>query len=234
MATSQQKREWWSDWRCNTNKYERVAFPGEGRVWNLLVADASIPAWLRFVDLMNQYDYKFRESAGGTYNCRKIGGTDSWSLHAYGIALDLNPSVNSYGQSGNDFPPGFVTDVEATGLFRWGGRWNTPDPMHFEIDVPPSAIPDYPDDMALSEEDLDRIATAVVSRVLTDSANYADPPGLGRQIQLIRANVNATLKAVNNLPQVDSDKLAADIAAALELDGIPQATIDALVAELSD
>lgn len=89
------------------------------------------------------------------------------------------------------------------------------------------------DDMPLSESDVDRVATAVVSRVLTDSANYADPPGLGRQIQLIRANVNATLKAVNNLNEVDSAQLAQDIAAELETEGIPKATADLIAARLA-
>lgn len=49
------------------------------------------------------------------------------------------------------------------------------------------------EDMPLTDAEIAKIAketaTAVVSRVLTDSSNYADPPGLGRQVQLIRAKV---------------------------------------------
>lgn len=89
------------------------------------------------------------------------------------------------------------------------------------------------DDMPLSNSDVDRVATAVVSRVLTDSADYADPPGLGRQVQLIRATVNSIARAVNSLDTVDSAQLARDIAAELETEGIPKATADLIAARLA-
>jgi hypothetical protein len=140
MATTQQKREWWADWRCNPLKMVSVAFPGPDRVWNLPVADKAAPAFELFASLMRKHNYLFREVSGGTYNCRFIGGTESWSLHAYGIAIDLNPSKNPYGTKTHNFPKGFIDDVTATGLFRWGYSFS--DPMHWEIDVPPSAIGD--------------------------------------------------------------------------------------------
>ncbi len=138
MASTQQKREWWDDWRCNPLQMVAVAFPGSDRDWNLPVADAAAPAFELFADLMRKHDYLFREVSGGTYNCRYIGGTTSWSLHAYGIAIDLNPSKNPYGTTTHDFPQDFIEEVLATGLFRWGMTFR--DPMHWEIDVPPSDI----------------------------------------------------------------------------------------------
>lgn len=40
MATTQQKGEWWADWRCNPLTMVTVGLPGVDRNWNLPVADA--------------------------------------------------------------------------------------------------------------------------------------------------------------------------------------------------
>ena len=53
------------------------------------------------------------------------------SAHAWGIAIDINPSTNRYGTRGN-MDPRIVAVFERRG-FQWGGRWRTPDPMHFEV-----------------------------------------------------------------------------------------------------
>lgn len=146
MATSTQLRNWWADWRCDTSKYARVAFPGAGREWNLLVADKTVPLWEAFTGIMRNHNYLFRESAGGSYNCRKIANTDSWSLHAYGLAVDLNPSKNPYGKPlRHDFPPQFIADVldltsNGKQAFTWGGGWSTPDSMHWQINVSPEDV----------------------------------------------------------------------------------------------
>lgn len=144
MATTSQLRSWWADYRCDASKYVKVAFPGEGREWWLLVAAPTVPAWEKFIEVMDKYDYKFREPAGGTYNCRPIGGTRRWSTHAYGIALDINPKANPYGPSGDDYPDGFVEEIESFEIdgepvFAWGGRWSNDDDMHWQINLPPNA-----------------------------------------------------------------------------------------------
>jgi hypothetical protein len=67
------------------------------------------------------------------------------SLHAYGIALDLNPSANPQKSPlTHDYPATFITRMEgirASGkqALTWGGRWTstTPDAMHWQIDVSP-------------------------------------------------------------------------------------------------
>jgi hypothetical protein len=94
----------------------------------------------------------------GSFECRQavpspcVGGTGtgSWSMHAYGLAVDLNPRENPYvgcGQSRDPTArryrdrsrhrPGMVT-AGVVGAFRsigwgWGGAWtgNTKDYMHF-------------------------------------------------------------------------------------------------------
>lgn len=53
------------------------------------------------------------------------------SMHAFGLAFDINVSTNHYGTRG-DLDPRLVAVFERWG-FAWGGRWSPPDPMHFEL-----------------------------------------------------------------------------------------------------
>jgi hypothetical protein len=66
----------------------------------------------------------------GIYNDRSIKGSAKKSLHAYGIAIDLNASTNQMGRTG-DMPPAIVKIFEDIG-FCWGGRFKRKDAMHFE------------------------------------------------------------------------------------------------------
>ena len=77
---------------------------------------------------------------GGTFNWRKIAGTNRMSAHSYGIAIDLNPKTGAYwrwyhgdlaGFRRNGFPEQIVTAFEEQG-FIWGGKWYHFDLMHFE------------------------------------------------------------------------------------------------------
>ena len=54
------------------------------------------------------------------------------SMHAFGLALDLNVSENYLGTVGA-MDERIVAIFEKWG-FEWGGRWARPDPMHFELD----------------------------------------------------------------------------------------------------
>ncbi len=90
------------------------------------------------------------------YNCRAVAGTDRWSEHAYGRAIDLNPVENPYvtGSSfvpaegarftrldrsaGADVPRGVIRDddVVVRAFARigwgWGGHWSSSkDYQHF-------------------------------------------------------------------------------------------------------
>jgi hypothetical protein len=147
MTTSTELRQMWAAYRCDTGDYTRVAFPTPTSTISLYIAKPTKAAFEALAGIMRKHRYYFRETAGGTYNCRYIGGTTTWSLHAYAIALDLNPSKNKFGQCGTDMPQAFVNDVLAlrTGngkqAFTWGGNWrpcSSADPMHFQIDVSPA------------------------------------------------------------------------------------------------
>lgn len=86
------------------------------------------------------------------FNTRMVDGTDTLSLHAYGLAIDVNPLYNPY-VSGNTVLPATARayvdrstqfDMKLTEDdlcvktfishgFVWGGNWNTlKDYMHFE------------------------------------------------------------------------------------------------------
>ena len=68
----------------------------------------------------------------GCYYPKLIEDTDHLSMHAWGLAFDLNVPTNQRLTHG-DMDPGVVAIFKKWG-FRWGGDWkDTPDPMHFEM-----------------------------------------------------------------------------------------------------
>lgn len=71
---------------------------------------------------------------GGCYVPRFISRDPSraLSMHAFGLAFDINVSQNQLNTDGN-MHPDVVAIFEKWG-FEWGGRWQNPkDPMHFEV-----------------------------------------------------------------------------------------------------
>jgi hypothetical protein len=68
---------------------------------------------------------------GGCYMFRCKKGSKKISTHAWGIAIDLNPLENQMGTPGQ-MNPDIVSIFESLG-FTWGGRWQNPDPMHFQF-----------------------------------------------------------------------------------------------------
>ena len=65
----------------------------------------------------------------------KSGGM-RFSMHAYGLALDLYAATNPFNMSGvlkTDFTDEFIFCFTKNG-FDWGGSWSTPkDAMHFQL-----------------------------------------------------------------------------------------------------
>ena len=83
------------------------------------------------------------------FNFRTIAGTDTVSMHALGLAVDINPVLNPYlAYDGVWYPeathieraarPGvFTSDHPLTKVFidlgfEWGGSWDRPDYHHFQ------------------------------------------------------------------------------------------------------
>ena len=79
-----------------------------------------------------------RADYAGCYAPRRIPGSGSLSLHAWGLAIDLNAAANPR-LRGSRQDRRLVRAMEDAG-FTWGGRWPTvPDPMHFELHAIPRA-----------------------------------------------------------------------------------------------
>lgn len=73
---------------------------------------------------------------GGAYNFRLMRNGRSLSIHSWGAAIDLSHLINSYKRK-YDEKAGMMPQ-RAVKIFKnqgatWGGRWSTPDGMHFQF-----------------------------------------------------------------------------------------------------
>lgn len=90
----------------------------------------------RFIGLLNAlYQRGYRPVSIGGYSNRNIAGTNQKSLHAYGLAIDIDPHKNpvQYGSNRHALPPRVGALAAKYGL-AWGGNWKSyKDPMHFSV-----------------------------------------------------------------------------------------------------
>lgn len=143
LSTSQ-LRDAWSP-PCNSGNFVTVNLHGEGRV---TIDPRTLEAVNKLNDILIAWNYRTRSSDTGAYNCRKITGGSGYSLHAYGIALDLNWSTNPYGPTlVTDMPRGMCDEITALRtnngcrVWEWGGNWSgNKDAMHYEIDCSPADL----------------------------------------------------------------------------------------------
>jgi D-alanyl-D-alanine carboxypeptidase len=94
--------------------------------------------------------FECRQASASPCSSRKNKGNGSWSNHAYGLAIDLNPRENPYAGCGQTrdptavsymnrsrVRPGMVTPAVVRAFasigWQWGGAWTgaTKDYMHF-------------------------------------------------------------------------------------------------------
>jgi hypothetical protein len=96
-------------------------------------------------------DRSLRANNTSAFNCRFVAGTTRWSMHAYGLAIDINPVQNPYVAGSRVSPPAGeeyldrsrdakgmihagdkVVRAFATAGWEWGGYWTYPkDYQHF-------------------------------------------------------------------------------------------------------
>jgi hypothetical protein len=140
--------------------------------------------------LMNRYrgddDASLAHNNTSAFNVRRVIGTASISLHAYGVAVDINPVQNPYVEQGargidiappagaaylgrQDRRPGMaeaVIDVFAHhGFAQWGGYWpRQRDYQHFQIGRGLAArlvtLP-YPKARAAFEQHVERVRACI-------------------------------------------------------------------------
>lgn len=84
----------------------------------------------------------------GYENRDNVNSPGTPSFHSYGLAVDINAGANPNGVSAASvqgrrgaIPMGLARSLASQLGMLWGGDFSgTPDPMHFEIHVPPSGI----------------------------------------------------------------------------------------------
>jgi hypothetical protein len=110
---------------------------------------------IRRIRLVDRYGADDRESMRhdntSAFNCRYVAGTTTWSQHAYGRAIDINPVENPYVSGSRvspprgrrfldrlDVRPGMVVEGDAVWRafhhigWEWGGAWSSAqDYQHF-------------------------------------------------------------------------------------------------------
>ncbi|MCV7191362.1 M15 family metallopeptidase [Mycolicibacterium brumae] len=98
-------------------------------------------------------ELSMRDNNTSAFNCRGIPGSSSWSEHAYGRAIDINPLLNPYISASGAMEPATAgpyldRTLDEAGMLRdghpavevftdrgwtWGGNWRDPkDYQHFE------------------------------------------------------------------------------------------------------
>lgn len=85
---------------------------------------------------------KYLRPSAGTYNCRTIAGTDRFSVHAFGAAVDINAKYGDYWRWSGAEPgepltyrnriPWEIVEIFEQHGFIWGGKWYHYDTLHFE------------------------------------------------------------------------------------------------------
>lgn len=116
----------------------------------LLVHEDAVRAFMRLDRIFRNttpeyYKHLCKQVDNGTYNCRPIGNTLTPSNHSFGIAIDLDWQQNYQDTDPFDQPMWLrgkesVLKIEREGFMRWGGRYRSPDPMHFETMWTPAEI----------------------------------------------------------------------------------------------
>jgi hypothetical protein len=150
---------------------DHIGFDGQTLRGELIVHEDLVPEVITIFEQLYQLGYpiekirtvdhypaaddelSMEDNNSSAFNCRGIPGTNQWSQHAYGRAIDLNPLFNPCIYASGAFQPRNAaayldrsrTDPRllhggdpAVHVFtdrgwRWGGYWTTPiDYQHFE------------------------------------------------------------------------------------------------------
>lgn len=109
----------------------------------ITVASEAAEAFRALDTVMHAFGYEPRSGDTGAFNCRPITGGTAFSLHAYGIAADINWNSNPFRADNvlvTDMPAAMVNaikDIRTNGrasVFRWGGDYKSvKDAMHYEV-----------------------------------------------------------------------------------------------------
>jgi hypothetical protein len=130
----------------------RTAVPALRRAFGSLYRSHFPIRRMRLVDDYGGSDFRSIEADNtSAFNCRRTTGRSSWSQHAYGRALDINPIENPYVSNGGTahrasrpylnrkrhrrgmaYRGGVLVRAFKRAGWGWGGNWSDPtDYQHF-------------------------------------------------------------------------------------------------------
>jgi len=122
------------------------------RAFRLLFAVRYPIRQMRVIDVFGGSDERsMRADNTSAFNCRRVRGTSSWSEHAFGLAVDINPFENPEVLNGAIDPPAAAAWADRSRHspavirhgdavwrafisvgWKWGGDWTSPkDYQHF-------------------------------------------------------------------------------------------------------
>jgi len=110
--------------------------------FNLLSGKTSNTVWVH-QNIRDHFEQLFQKIANtglwtaiqpvsGPYVYRAVRGGTQLSMHAFGIAIDINPAQFPRGQARSS-PDPFVVQIFQDHGFHWGIFFPTPDPHHFQF-----------------------------------------------------------------------------------------------------
>lgn len=148
MTSTGTLRTWFAGYECEKmGRNPQVILLGKRVPVNPLTIDA----WLAFSSVATNTG--FVAQVVQTYNCRPITGGSGLSLHAFGIAVDIDPTLNPYIKTRSfDWKRTTFTPVQVKALldiktnngkkvFQWGGYYvSVKDYMHWEVQCSPSDL----------------------------------------------------------------------------------------------
>jgi hypothetical protein len=92
--------------------------------------DLVLPLRRAFQELIDRGIISELKTWDGCFNIRKKRGGTTYSLHSWGVAVDLNASTNRFGEK----PTLSKSFVQCFKDFDWGGEFKkVKDGMHFQI-----------------------------------------------------------------------------------------------------
>ena len=110
-SPSEEMRAAWAEYECHPERMVKIDFGPD----TIRVAPPTVDAWLALENVLAAHGYDIRIEDTDSYNCRDMKSGQSRSLHAYGIALDINWKTNPYIDHAGQRKPRFSDNAGQSG-----------------------------------------------------------------------------------------------------------------------